>query len=106
MKMHFRSTRLYTNSGISFPECYRGEKTLNLEKTALRTTGDLSEVTCIRCWESKVRTLVRNGYPASTISWLLYGCPELEDRDQAFQPFMRHLSKKYCSKKLRKEQEQ
>ena len=48
-KLHFRNTRLFVNAGIRFPECYAYAELLDMDKTALPTTGVKKEVTCKNC---------------------------------------------------------
>lgn len=48
-KTHMRSIRLRNNAGIDFPVCYSRAKLLDLDKSALPTTGEASECTCKRC---------------------------------------------------------
>jgi hypothetical protein len=47
--IHYRSIRLYVNAGMAFPECYSNAPLLDLEKSALPTTGDINQVTCKKC---------------------------------------------------------
>lgn len=48
-KTHYRNTRLYVNAGMRFPECYAYAELLDVEKSALPTTGEVNEVTCKHC---------------------------------------------------------
>jgi hypothetical protein len=49
MKIHFRHTRLFINGGIRFPICYAYADVLDMNKTALKTTGDYEKITCKHC---------------------------------------------------------
>ena len=48
-KLHYRNIRLFVNAGMSFPECYAYADLLDVEKSALPTTGVKEEVTCKHC---------------------------------------------------------
>ena len=48
-KVHFRNLRLYINAGMQFPECYAYQSLLDIDKGALETTSDKSEITCKHC---------------------------------------------------------
>ena len=48
-KVHYRNLRLYVNAGMRFPECYAYAELLDVEKSALPTTPNVSEVTCKHC---------------------------------------------------------
>lgn len=47
--IHFENIRLKNNAGISLAECYAHSAMLDLDKTGLPITTDLSKVTCKRC---------------------------------------------------------
>lgn len=48
-KNHYRSIRLRNNAGMDFPVCYSRADILDTEKGNLKTTCELSKVTCMNC---------------------------------------------------------
>ena len=48
-KIHYRSVRLRNNAGMDFPLCYSRADILDTEKGNLKTTFELSKVTCMNC---------------------------------------------------------
>lgn len=49
IKTHYTNDSLYTNAGMSFPECYAGAELLDLDKGRLPTSGYIDQVTCKNC---------------------------------------------------------
>ena len=49
LKVHKRSTRLYVNAGMNFPECRSSDLMLNLEACHWNMTTNNDEVTCKQC---------------------------------------------------------
>lgn len=49
MKTHLRDIRLMNNAGMQFPLCYANAPLLDVDKSALPTTGNAADVTCKRC---------------------------------------------------------
>jgi hypothetical protein len=48
-KMHFADLRLRVNAAMNMPICYVGKGPLDLDKSRLPVTSDMSKVTCKRC---------------------------------------------------------
>jgi len=48
--IHLRSIRLFNNAGIEFPVCCIPKSgPLDVDKSRLDSTGNMSEVTCKKC---------------------------------------------------------
>jgi hypothetical protein len=57
-KVHMRDIRLFNNAGMDFPVCFSTAKLLDLDKSRLPLTNEISKVTCKRC-----ESMFRKHYP-------------------------------------------